>query len=56
MCVSNAVVKCLKTCSKMKPSIEEPLMLELKPLPCHLRYSFLGDGNTLPITISSSLD
>ncbi|XP_070010283.1 uncharacterized protein [Nicotiana sylvestris] len=39
-----------------KPSIEEPPKLELKPLPAHLRYEFLGPNSTLPVIISSSLD
>ncbi|XP_070049511.1 uncharacterized protein [Nicotiana tomentosiformis] len=38
-----------------KPSIKEPLKLELKPLPPHLRYDFLGPNSTLPIIISSGL-
>ncbi|XP_070054501.1 uncharacterized protein [Nicotiana tomentosiformis] len=38
-----------------KPLIEEPPQLELKPLPFHLRYAFLGPKSTLPIIISSSL-
>ncbi|XP_070014521.1 uncharacterized protein [Nicotiana sylvestris] len=38
-----------------KPSIEEPPKLELKPLPAHLRYVFLGPDSTLPIIISSGL-
>ncbi|XP_070018355.1 uncharacterized protein [Nicotiana sylvestris] len=38
-----------------KPSIEEPPKLELKPLPAHLRYGFLGPDSTLPVIISSSL-
>ncbi|XP_070029122.1 uncharacterized protein [Nicotiana sylvestris] len=38
-----------------KPSIEEPPKLELKPLPAHLRYEFLGPNSTLPVIISSSL-
>ena len=36
-------------------SIEKPLVLELKPLPTHLRYAFLGDSSTLPIFMSASL-
>jgi len=32
-----------------KPSIEEPPVLELKQLPIHLRYLFLGANNTLPM-------
>ncbi|XP_061351099.1 uncharacterized protein LOC133296164 [Gastrolobium bilobum] len=38
-----------------KPSIEEPLVLELKPLSDHLRYAYLGENDTLPMIISSLL-
>ncbi|XP_070049616.1 uncharacterized protein [Nicotiana tomentosiformis] len=38
-----------------KPSIEEPSKLELKPLPPHLRYAFLGPNSTLPVIISFGL-
>ncbi|XP_070023120.1 uncharacterized protein [Nicotiana sylvestris] len=38
-----------------KPSIEEPPQLELKPLPNHLKYEFLGPNSALPVIISSSL-
>ncbi|XP_070005320.1 uncharacterized protein [Nicotiana sylvestris] len=38
-----------------KPSIEEPPKLELKLLPGHLRYEFLGPDSTLPVIISSGL-
>ncbi|XP_070017998.1 uncharacterized protein [Nicotiana sylvestris] len=38
-----------------KPSIEEPPVLELKPLPSHFRYEFLGPSSTLPIILSSCL-
>ncbi|XP_070054764.1 uncharacterized protein [Nicotiana tomentosiformis] len=38
-----------------KPSIEEPPILELKPLPPHLRYEFLGPYSTLPIILFSCL-
>ena len=37
------------------PSIEKAPTFELKPLPNHLRYAFLGDGNTLPIIVSNKL-
>ena len=30
----------------MKPSLEEPPTLELKPLPKHLRYAYLGNSNS----------
>ncbi|XP_047267570.1 uncharacterized protein LOC124897996 [Capsicum annuum] len=36
-----------------KPSIEEPLLLELKELPGHLWYVFLGKENMLPVIISA---
>ncbi|KAH9718247.1 hypothetical protein KPL71_022145 [Citrus sinensis] len=38
------------------PSIESPHSLELKLLPSHLKYAYLGQNNTLPIIISSTLD
>ncbi|XP_070009650.1 uncharacterized protein [Nicotiana sylvestris] len=38
-----------------KRSIKEPPKLELKPLPNHIRYEFLGPNSTLPVIISSSL-
>ena len=38
-----------------KPSTEEPPNLELKPLPSHLRYAYLGDEETLPVIVSVSL-
>ncbi|XP_060190996.1 uncharacterized protein LOC132620349 [Lycium barbarum] len=38
-----------------KPSIIEPPTLELKPLPSHLRYEFLGLNTTLPVIISARL-
>ena len=37
------------------PSLTQPLVLELKPLPSHLKYAYLGMDNTLPIIISSFL-
>ncbi|XP_070032117.1 uncharacterized protein [Nicotiana tomentosiformis] len=43
------------TLTPPKPSIEEALKLELKPLPAHLRYTYLGSSETLPVIISSSL-
>ncbi|XP_070021787.1 uncharacterized protein [Nicotiana sylvestris] len=38
-----------------KPSIEEPPVLELKPLPLHLRYEFFGSNANLPVILSSCL-
>ncbi|KAM2417369.1 hypothetical protein ACFX1W_024221 [Malus domestica] len=41
--------------NKLLPSIVQPPALELKPLPSHLKYVFLGDDETLPVIISSTL-
>ncbi|KAD4585743.1 hypothetical protein E3N88_23344 [Mikania micrantha] len=38
-----------------KPSVESPPALELKVLPSHLEYAFLGEDSTLPVVISSWL-
>ena len=39
-----------------KASIEEVPKLELKSLPPHLRYEFLGNGDTLLVIIASGLN
>nr|XP_027109420.1 uncharacterized protein LOC113729309 [Coffea arabica] len=39
-----------------QPSEIEPPKLELKPLPTHLRYEFLGENKTLPVIVSADLD
>ncbi|KAM2783807.1 hypothetical protein COP1_013251 [Malus domestica] len=41
--------------NKMLPSVIQAPVLELKPLPDHLKYVFLGDTETLPVIVSSSL-
>ncbi|KAL0420868.1 UNVERIFIED_CONTAM: Retrovirus-related Pol polyprotein from transposon opus [Sesamum latifolium] len=41
------------TPSELKPSIEKPPLLKLKPLPSHLKYVFLGKDETLPVIVSS---
>ncbi|XP_062085645.1 uncharacterized protein LOC133791745 [Humulus lupulus] len=38
-----------------KPSMEKPLELELKALPSHLRYAYLGKSSTLPVIVSAEL-
>ncbi|XP_049391527.1 uncharacterized protein LOC125855924 [Solanum stenotomum] len=38
-----------------KPSTEEPPSLELKALPFHLKYAFLGANSTLPVIIAVNL-
>ncbi|CAN6718953.1 unnamed protein product [Malus baccata var. baccata] len=37
------------------PYVIQAPVLELKPLPDHLKYVFLGDEETLPVIVSSSL-
>ncbi|KAL8091462.1 hypothetical protein AgCh_033896 [Apium graveolens] len=44
-----------KAPKRLKPSIEEAPSFELKPLPEHLRYAFLGDASTLPVIIAFDL-
>ncbi|KAJ0886463.1 putative nucleotidyltransferase, Ribonuclease H [Helianthus annuus] len=41
--------------TKLKPSLEEPPALELKVLPKHLKYAYVGEGSTLPVIIASNL-
>ncbi|XP_071739034.1 uncharacterized protein [Rutidosis leptorrhynchoides] len=41
--------------TNMRPSLESPPTLELKPLPSHLKYAFLGTKGTLPVIIASDL-
>ncbi|KAM3003979.1 hypothetical protein FF2_034274 [Malus domestica] len=41
--------------NKMLPSVVQPPSLELKPLPSHLKYVFLGEQETLPVIVSSTL-
>ncbi|XP_050113864.1 uncharacterized protein LOC126592166 [Malus sylvestris] len=41
--------------NKLLPSIIQAPILNLKPLPSHLKYIFLGENETLPAIISSSL-
>ena len=39
-----------------KPSIGEAPKIELKALPPHLSYEYLGNGDTLPVIIASDLN
>ena len=41
---------------KALPLEERPPKLELKPLPSHVKYAFLGAEETFPVIISSSLE
>ncbi|CAN6579840.1 unnamed protein product [Malus baccata var. baccata] len=40
---------------KTLPSVIQAPKLELKPIPEHLKYAFLGEDETLPVIISSQL-
>ena len=40
----------------VRPSVEVPPKLELKPLPKNLKYAFLGDDETLPVVVSAELN
>ncbi|XP_035842255.1 uncharacterized protein LOC118488928 [Helianthus annuus] len=42
--------------SGTKPSLESPPSVELKELPKHLKYAFLGENDTLPVIIASNLE
>ncbi|XP_040967150.1 uncharacterized protein [Gossypium hirsutum] len=41
--------------TKMLPSVLQPPTLELKALPDHLKYVFLGEKDTLPVIVSNKL-
>ena len=41
--------------TKLLPSILQAPEIELKPLPDHLKYVFLGDNKTLPVIIAKDL-
>ncbi|KAK5833700.1 hypothetical protein PVK06_017553 [Gossypium arboreum] len=41
--------------TKLLPSVVQAPKLKLKPLPEHLKYAFLGKGNTLPIIVSNKI-
>ncbi|KAM1818556.1 hypothetical protein ACFX11_000340 [Malus domestica] len=41
--------------NKLLPSVIQAPVLELKPLLDHLKYVYLGDDETLPVIVSSSL-
>ncbi|KAL0316601.1 UNVERIFIED_CONTAM: hypothetical protein Sradi_5538300 [Sesamum radiatum] len=42
--------------TELLPSILQAPTLELKELPKHLKYAYLGENNTLPVIISSKLN
>ena len=42
--------------NKVLPSVVQAPKLELKALPHHLKYAYLGEEDTLPVIVSSSLN
>ncbi|CAM8999186.1 unnamed protein product [Rhodiola kirilowii] len=42
--------------STLVPSVVQAPELQLKPLPKHLKYIYLGDGETLPVIIKKGLE
>nr|XP_027090443.1 uncharacterized protein LOC113711478 [Coffea arabica] len=40
---------------RVLPSVVQTPVLELKPLPKHLKYAYLGNNETLPVIISTAL-
>ncbi|KAL0305317.1 UNVERIFIED_CONTAM: hypothetical protein Sangu_3038500 [Sesamum angustifolium] len=51
-----AFVELPQSRTKLLPSILQAPALELKELPKHLKYAYLGENNTLPVIISSKLN
>ena len=41
---------------KHLPSVQQPPKIELKQLPSHLRYAYLGESSTLPVIIANSIN
>ena len=48
-------IELLPNTTPIPPSIERPPQLELKPLPPHLRYTYLGENQTLAVIISPKM-
>ena len=44
-----------KSHQKLLPSVVQMPVMELKSLPNHLKYAYLGDMETLPVIISAKL-
>ncbi|XP_062020984.1 uncharacterized protein LOC133737455 [Rosa rugosa] len=52
---SNSPLSIQLSTNKTLPSVVQAPELELKPLPDHLKYVYLGDKETLPVIVSSAL-
>ncbi|KAK8691202.1 hypothetical protein V6N13_074720 [Hibiscus sabdariffa] len=46
---------CMSNKTKLLPSVLQAPQIELKELPKHLKYAFLGDDETLPVIVSNKL-
>ncbi|KAK8492616.1 hypothetical protein V6N11_030838 [Hibiscus sabdariffa] len=46
---------CMSNKTKLLPSVLQAPQIELKELPKHLKYVFLGDDETLPVIVSNKL-
>ncbi|KAL2491991.1 Integrase [Abeliophyllum distichum] len=42
--------------TKHLPFVQQPPKIELKQLPSHLRYAYLGYSSTLPVIIANSIN
>ena len=55
-CISSVMTsKLLQQPPKLRPSTEQPLKLELKSLPDHLKYAFLEVDEQLPVIMENNL-
>ncbi|XP_022892004.1 uncharacterized protein LOC111406872 [Olea europaea var. sylvestris] len=45
-----------KSSSPPLPSLQQAPIFDLKPLPSHLRYAYLGESSMLPVIIANSLN
>lgn len=52
---NNQILKLLISNSNRFPSVEQAPTLELKTLPKHLKYTYLGEKEILPVIISNKL-
>ena len=50
-----ATIFILESHQMLLPFVVQALILQLKPLPKHLKYAYLGKGETLPVIISAGL-
>ena len=51
----NSLLQLLNSHERVLPSVEQALKLELKSLPTHWKYLYLGEDETLPVIIANNL-